>query len=95
MPGQTVVTREDSFYSSETSLIPQNVLFRAFQVFQAKPSPHLSPSGKHCWYFHSVLRGYLLTMKGSSSQLKNFSDLECSVAVLYTQLNPQGKAFSE
>jgi len=41
------------------------------------------PNIKYCCHLHSVLRGQPYNHKSSSSQWRNFSDLECSVAVHY------------
>jgi hypothetical protein len=44
---------------------------------------------------HIALLSFSVCCEGTLAEKRNFSDLECSVAVLYTMQRPWGRAFSE
>jgi hypothetical protein len=67
---------------------PPHTLQIFFECFaKGKPVPfstHFPECKAHCYHFHNVLRGHLITMKVTlMSERRNFSGVECSVAVLY------------
>jgi hypothetical protein len=64
------------------------ILFECFAKGKALPVPssiHFPECKAHCYHFPNVLKGHLITMKVKlMSEGRNFSGVECSVAVLYT-----------
>jgi hypothetical protein len=66
------------------------IFFEWFAKGKALPVPvpfsiHFPDCKAHCYHFHNVLRGHIITMKVKlMSEWRNFSVVECSVAVLYT-----------